>query len=50
MKVICDKQSAINLDGEIRFAREVNFKVSDKKLRFFYPKNLTWKTKEAATV
>ena len=49
VKVICDEESAINLDGEIRFAREVDFKISDKKLRFFYPRTLTWR-KEAVTV
>jgi YegS/Rv2252/BmrU family lipid kinase len=43
VKVICDKESAINLDGEIRFAKEVEFRISDKKLRFFYPRALTWK-------
>ncbi len=50
VKIICDQESAINLDGEIRFAQEVNFKVADKKLRFFYPKDLTWKAKETAKV
>ena len=45
VKVICDQESAINLDGEIRFAKDVVFRVSDKKLRFFYPKELTWKAK-----
>ena len=49
VRVICDKESAVNLDGEIRFAKEAEFKISDKKLRFFYPKELTWK-KEPATV
>ena len=49
VKIICDKESAINLDGEIRFAKEVEFKISDKKLRFFYPRELTWK-KETVTV
>ena len=50
VKIFCDKESAINLDGEIRFAKDVEFKISDKKLRFFYPKHLTWKAKEPATV
>jgi len=50
VKVICDKESAINLDGEIRFGKAVEFRVSDKKLRFFYPKELTWKAKEAVQV
>ena len=49
VKVICDKESAINLDGEIRFAKEAEFRVSDKKLRFFYPKGLVWR-KEPARV
>ena len=49
VKVICDEDSAINLDGEIRFAKEAVFRISDKKLRFFYPKSLVWR-KEPATV
>ena len=50
VKIHCDKESAINLDGEIRFAKDVEFRVSDKKLRFFYPRELTWKAVEPATV
>ena len=50
VKVHCDKDSAINLDGEIRYARDITFKLSDKKIRFFYPKGLTWAVKEAAKV
>ena len=42
VKIICDKVSAINLDGEIRFTQEADFRISDKKLRFFYPKGLVW--------
>ena len=48
MKVTCDKVSAINLDGEIRSAKEAEFRISDKKLRFFYPKTLSWKKEKAA--
>ena len=48
LKVICDSPAAINLDGEVRTATEVEFKVSDKKIRFFYPKGLTWQAKETA--
>ena len=48
LKVICDAPAAINLDGEVRTAKEVEFKVSDKKIRFFYPKGLTWQAKETA--
>ena len=43
VKVICDKLTYINLDGEIRTATEVDFRISEKKLRFFYPKGLIWK-------
>ena len=42
IKVICDKPTAINLDGEIRTAQVVEMKVSQKKIRFFYPKGLHW--------
>ena len=43
VKIICDKPTAINLDGELRTAKEVNIRIADEKLRFFYPKGLTWK-------
>jgi YegS/Rv2252/BmrU family lipid kinase len=36
----CDRDSPINLDGEIRTARNVQMKIADKKIRFFYPKGL----------
>ena len=49
VKVICDRVSAINLDGEIRFTKEADFRIADQKLRFFYPKGLVWR-KEPATV
>lgn len=42
--VRCDKDSPVNLDGEIRMMRNVQMKVSDKKIRFFYPKGLTYST------
>jgi len=42
LKITCDKETPINLDGELRTATEATFRLSDKKLRFFYPKDLTW--------
>jgi len=42
----CDRDSPVNLDGEIRMARHIQMKISDKKLRFFYPKGLTYRTGE----
>ena len=38
--VHCDHDSPVNLDGEIRTARTVRMKISDKKIRFFYPRGL----------
>ena len=46
----CDKPTPINLDGELRTAKTVRLKISDKKIRFFYPKGLIWQVKEPATV
>ena len=46
VKIICDKETPINLDGELRLAKEVTFSVAEEKLRFFYPKGLTWSAKE----
>ena len=48
LKVRCDKATPINLDGEVRMAQVVDFKVADEKLRFFYPKGLVWRMKEQA--
>lgn len=38
----CDKESPVNLDGEIVMEKDVTMKVSDRKIRFFYPKGLTY--------
>jgi diacylglycerol kinase family enzyme len=53
VKIICDSETPVNLDGELRLAREVNIRLADEKVRFFYPKGLTWQklpTGETATV
>ena len=42
--VRCDKDSPVNLDGEIRMMRNVQMKISDKKIRFFYPRGLKYST------
>ena len=42
VKIICDKPTSINLDGELRTAQEVEMSVAKEKLRFFYPRGLTW--------
>ena len=42
IKVLCDKETPINLDGELRHGQEILFTVAKEKLRFFYPKGLTY--------
>ena len=46
----CDKPTPINMDGELRMAQTVNLRIADEKLRFFYPKGLTWAAKEVQKV
>jgi len=45
VKIICDKPTPINLDGELRTAQEIEMKVAEEKIHFFYPKGLTWNVK-----
>ena len=48
VKIICDKETPINLDGELRIAKEATLSIADEKIRFFYPKGLTWAAKVPA--
>ncbi len=50
MKIICDKPTSINLDGELRTAQTVEFTIAKEKVRFFYPKDLTWALPEKEPV
>ena len=50
VKILCDKPTAINLDGELRTAQTVEMKVAEEKIRFFYPTGLSWAAKEPANV
>lgn len=43
--VRCDKPTPVNLDGEMMTAEEVNIRIANEKLRFFYPKGLVWQKK-----
>ena len=45
IKIICDEPTPINLDGELRTAREVTMEVAQEKLRFFYPRGLSFAAK-----
>ena len=48
VKITCDKPTPINLDGELRWSQVVEMKVAEEKIRFFYPKGLTWAVREPA--
>lgn len=39
----CDGDVPINLDGEVRRGRVVEMSVAEEKIRFFYPRGLTWR-------
>ena len=42
VRILCDKPTAVNLDGELRTATEVRFSIAREKLRFFFPKELSF--------
>jgi YegS/Rv2252/BmrU family lipid kinase len=50
IKIICDEPTPINLDGELRVAKEVTMSVADERVRFFYPRGLSWAVKELSKV
>lgn len=37
-----EQSNVINLDGEALYAREACFRISDRRMRFFYPSGLTY--------
>ena len=39
----CDGEVPINLDGELRRGRVVEMSVAKEKIRFFYPRGLSWR-------
>jgi diacylglycerol kinase family enzyme len=50
LKIICDKETPVNLDGELRMAQTVDIRLAEEKIRFFYPKGLVWSKKVTAGV
>ena len=50
VKIICDKVTPINVDGELRMAKEIVMEIAREKIRFFYPKGLSWKAKVLSEV
>ena len=49
VRIVCDKQTPVNLDGELRTAQVVQMEVAQEKLRFFYPKGLSFAAREAVS-
>ena len=43
LKIYFDKPTGVNLDGEQAMADMADIRIAKEKLRFFYPKGLTWK-------
>ena len=50
LKITCDKEVPVNVDGEAVYAKEVEFAIADEKLRFFYPRGLSFAVKEPVKV
>ena len=48
LKIICDKPTSVNLDGELLTAQTVEISIAPEKIRFFYPKGLTWQLQSSA--
>ena len=46
IRIRCDKPTPINIDGELRTDVTVDMAVAEEKLRFFYPRGLSWQAKE----
>jgi diacylglycerol kinase family enzyme len=50
LKIFCDKEVPVNVDGEALFARDVELAIAQEQLRFFYPRGLSFAAKETAEV
>ena len=50
LTIHCDAPTPINLDGELRTAETVHIRLAKEKVRFFYPKELSYLPNQAATV
>ena len=50
LTVHCDQEVSVNVDGESILAKDVHFAIGEEKLRFFYPRGLSFAAKEEAAV
>ena len=42
LTILCDHETSVNLDGELRMSKEIHICLNGQKIRFFYPKSLHW--------
>ena len=42
LTIRCDQTTPINLDGELRLSETIHIRIADEKIRFFYPKGLSF--------
>ena len=49
VRIVCDGPSPVNLDGELRVAKEVEMRIAPEKVRFFFPRGLHWAVDAADT-
>lgn len=45
LTIHCDTESRVNIDGELLLAKDITFRISSHKIRFFYPRGLNWDVK-----
>ena len=50
LKITCDREVPVNVDGEALYAKVVEFSLAEDKLRFFYPKGLSFRAGELSEV
>lgn len=46
VSIRCDRESEINLDGELLMGKDIDFEIAPQSIRFFYPKGLTYRAKK----
>ena len=44
VRILCDQPASISLDGELQVAQEIEICLAPEKVRFFYPRGLSWQT------
>ena len=49
MNVICDRKTAVNVDGELVEGQQISIALSKEKVRFFYPAGAAWQGTQACS-